>query len=116
MPTDFPETEIRPAVAADAASVTALYLACVRSGAGSFEDAADRETVLQRVRGVLDLGAPFLVACQPGVAGVAHVAPYHPRAGFGHCVRSQIWIAPQQRGRGRGPALPARPLAALPQG
>ncbi len=50
-------------------------------------------------------GAPFLVASQGGIVGFAHVAPYHPSAGFARCVRSEIWVAPDHRGRSLGWAL-----------
>jgi L-amino acid N-acyltransferase YncA len=46
-----------------------------------------------------------------GVAGFATGDPFRPWPAHGHAVEDSIYLAPGQRGRGIGTALPARLIA-----
>jgi L-amino acid N-acyltransferase YncA len=102
---------LRPATAADAAALAALYAPHVKSGTATFEveppDAAEME---RRWREATSRGLPYLVAVANGeLLGYAYAAPYRPRAAYRFTLEDSIYLRDGARGKGIGRVL----LAAL---
>jgi phosphinothricin acetyltransferase len=105
---------LRPATAADASALAALYAPQVERGTATFEieppDAAEME---RRWREVTSRGLPYLVAVSNGeLLGYAYAAPYRPRAAYRFTLEDSIYLRDAARGKGIGRAL----LAALIEG
>lgn len=98
---------IRPAVAADAEALAAIYGDNVLHGFGTFEELPPSAAEMdQRRRAVLEQGLPWLVAEQDGrVLGYAYAAPFRPRAAYRYTVEDSIYLTPEAVGRGLGRAL-----------
>jgi phosphinothricin acetyltransferase len=98
---------IRPAVAADAAALAAIYGHHVLHGFGTFEEVPPSAAEMdQRRLAVVEHGLPWLVAEDAGrVAGFAYAAPFRPRAAYRYTVEDSIYLAPEAVGRGLGRAL-----------
>ena len=98
---------LRPASAADAAAVAAVYALHVLAGTATFEleppNAAEME---RRWREVTNRGLPYLVAVADGeVLGYAYAAPYRPRAAYRFTLEDSIYLRDDARGKGIGRAL-----------
>jgi len=93
---------IRPATAADAAAIAAVYAPYVRDTAISFEEVPpDAEEVAAR----MVAGLPWLVADDGGVVGFAFASPHRARSSYRWSVDVSVYVAPGARGRGLGSAL-----------
>lgn len=105
----MPEFSIRPAVAIDLPSITAIYRHHVLHGTGTFETRPpDEAEMLRRFQEVASRGLPWLVATrgQDGpVAGFAYGNWFRPREAFRHTVEDSIYIAPEGQRQGLGGRL-----------
>jgi L-amino acid N-acyltransferase YncA len=102
-----PGVSLRPATAADAGALAAIYAPHVRTGTATFEleppDAAEME---RRWRDVTGRGLPYLVAVSDGeVLGYAYAAPYRPRAAYRFTLEDSLYLRDDARGKGIGRAL-----------
>ena len=104
---------IRPARAADAPALAAIYGHHCLHGLGTFEEVPpSADEMAGRVKAVRDRGLPYLVAELDGaVAGFAYAAPFRPRAAYRYTVEDSVYIAPDRLGRGVGKALLSRVIA-----
>jgi len=98
---------IRPAAAADAEALAAIYGHNVLHGFGTFEEVPPSAAEMDRRRlAVVEQGLPWLVAEDAGrVVGYAYAAPFRPRAAYRYTVEDSIYVAPEAVGRGLGRAL-----------
>lgn len=99
--------KVRPATAADADALAAIYADAVLHGFGTFEEIPPTaEEMQQRRRAVQEKGLPYLVAEDQGqVLGFAYAAPFRPRAAYRYTLEDSVYIAPQAQGRGVGRAV-----------
>lgn len=97
------ELEIRPATAADAAAVAAIYNEGIEDRLATFETQPRAE---DDVRRWLDDGLPFLVAADDGeVVGWARVSPYSDRCVYQGVGEHGVYVSRSARGRGLGRRL-----------
>lgn len=98
---------VRPAAIADAAGLHDVYAHHVRRGDGTFEETPPSvEEMAGRVRAVLDLGLPYMLAEDGGqVLAFAYAAPYRTRAAYRHTLEDSVYVAPGQLRRGLGRAV-----------
>ncbi|MGC8703165.1 MAG: GNAT family N-acetyltransferase [Thiomonas sp.] len=105
----MPEFSIRPATAADLASITAIYRHHVLYGTGTFETQPPDESAMQRrMLEVASRGLPWLVATRAEgglVMGFAYANWFRPREAFRFTVEDSIYIAPQAQRQGLGGRL-----------
>jgi len=104
---------LRPAGAADAEALAAIYGHHVVHGFGTFEEAAPTPAdMAERLAAVQARGLPYLVAEIDGaVAGFAYAAPFRTRAAYRYTVEDSVYIDDVRRGQGVGKALLARVIA-----
>ena len=104
---------LRPATAADARAIAAIYGHHVLHGYGTFEEVPpDEAEIAGRIAAVLDLALPYLVAEAEGaVIGFAYASPYRTRASYRYTIEDSVYIHPDHQGRGVGKALVARVIA-----
>lgn len=100
---------IRPATAADAAAIAAIYAYYVDETAITFEEVApDAAEMAARIARVT-AGHPWLVAEEEAgdgaILGYAYGAPMHARAAYRWSVETTVYLAADRRGRGIGRAL-----------
>jgi L-amino acid N-acyltransferase YncA len=101
------ELEIRPARAADAVAVAAIYNEGIEDRLATFET---RPRTAEEIGAWLDDGLPFLVAAAGGrVVGFARVSPYSDRCVYEGVGEHGVYVARAARGGGVG----ARLLAAV---
>ncbi|RAK58792.1 N-acetyltransferase [Phenylobacterium hankyongense] len=98
---------IRPATAADAEALAAIYGHHVLHGFGTFEEAPPPAAEMERRRQTIaDRGLPYLVAEHDGrVLGFAYAGPFRPRAAYRFTVEDSVYIAPDAVGKGVGRAV-----------
>jgi phosphinothricin acetyltransferase len=98
---------IRDAAEADVPAIAAIYADAVQTGTASWELAPpDEATMRERMRTILDLGYPYLVAVDgSALAGYAYASAFRPRAGYRHTVEDSIYVAREARRRGVGSRL-----------
>jgi phosphinothricin acetyltransferase len=99
---------IRPAEVADLARLHAIYAGHVLNGAASFEEEPpSHEEFRRRWQAIVDLGLPYLVACDAGggLLGYAYAGPYRSRSAYRFTVEDSIYLAPAAQGRGVGAQL-----------
>jgi phosphinothricin acetyltransferase len=96
-------SDARPAIAADAEAICAIYNAALAERGSTFEteprsagDFTDR---------IADSRFPFLVAAAPEVIGWAGLAPYSARPCYAGIAECSVYVATEARGRGVGTAL-----------
>jgi len=113
MPTEPPPV-IRPAAAADAGPVAAIFAHYVTASVATFEEVAPDASGWRRRFGELaGLGLPFLVAeGDDGICGFAYASPWRPKPAYRYTVEDTVYLSPGATGRGLGTAL----LAALLDG
>ena len=97
---------VRPATAADAPAIAALYGHHVLHGAGTFEEAPpSADDMAGRIRTVLDGGFPWRVVEDEGrLVAYAYAAPYHPRSAYRFTAEDSVYVAQDAQGRGYGRA------------
>lgn len=102
--------EIRAAVAADLAAMTAIYAGHVLTGIATFEEVPpDLDEMARRHAAVTGRGLPWLVAEEEGtILGYAYAGAYRERSAYRFAVEDSIYLAPAAQGRGVGRALLAR--------
>ena len=105
---------IRPATAADAPALAAIYGHHCLHGFGTFEEVPPTAgEMAARLAAVAGRGLPYLVAEVDGaVAGFAYAGPFRPRAAYRYTVEDSVYIAPDRQGQGVGKALLAEVIAA----
>ncbi|CCE10864.1 phosphinothricin acetyltransferase (PPT N-acetyltransferase) [Bradyrhizobium sp. STM 3843] len=104
------ELEIRPAVEADLAAITAIYAQAVREGTATFELEPPALTEMtQRFRALTDGGFPYFVAMLDGaIAGYAYAGAYRPRPAYRFTVENSVYLDPASHRRGVGLRLMQR--------
>ncbi len=102
---------LRPAAAGDLATLREIYAGHVLHGAASFEEVPpDLAEFERRWRSIVEIGLPYLVACeQERLLGYAYAGPYRPRSAYRFSVEDSVYLDPTATGRGIGRQL----LAAL---
>jgi len=100
-------TDIRPAVAGDAAAIAALYNHYVLHTAITFEEeAVAAADIGARLAKVAAAGLPWLVAERDGeLLGYAYATPWRERAAYRHSVESSVYLSPAAAGQGLGSRL-----------
>jgi L-amino acid N-acyltransferase YncA len=98
---------IRPATAADAEALAAIYGHHVLHGFGTFEEVPPTPDEMERRRQAITTdGLPFLLAEEAGrVLGYAYAGPFRPRAAYRYTVEDSVYIAPDAVGKGVGRAV-----------
>jgi L-amino acid N-acyltransferase YncA len=92
----------------DAAAVAAIYAHHVLHGTASFETAPpSAEDMAERMRAVLDAGAPWLVARDESgaVLGYAYASRFRDRPAYRFACENSVYIREDCRGQGIGRAL-----------
>lgn len=99
--------EIRPADAADAARIVAIYNDYVTGTTISFEEQPVLEADMAgRIRDVVEAGLPWLVALHDGeLVGYAYATKWRARAAYRHSVESSVYLDLHAFGRGWGTLL-----------
>jgi phosphinothricin acetyltransferase len=102
---------IRPASAADAAAIAAIYAPEVLTGTASFEtEAPTAADMAARIEKVISAGWPWLVAEADGeILAYAYAAQFRDRAAYAQTCENSIYVAATAHRQGIGKAL----LAAL---
>jgi len=106
---------IRPAAAADAAAIAAIYRPYVEDSRISFEELApDAAEIARRMAGDKPGLYPWLVAEEDGgLLGYAASSPFRSRPAYRWIVETGIYLDPAAQGRGVGRALLSRLVALL---
>jgi phosphinothricin acetyltransferase len=96
--------QVRPAEAADADAVAAIYNHGIAERQATFETRTRRP---QEVAAWLEEGRPFLVAADDDgtVLGFARVSPYSVRRAYAGVGEHGVYVDPAARGRGVGKRL-----------
>jgi len=107
------DPEIRPAIAADLAAITAIYDEAVQFGTATFElIPPDLAEMTRRFEALAAADYPYLVAVLDGrVAGYAYAGPYRPRPAYRFTVENSVYLAPATQRRGIGTRLLQRLIA-----
>ena len=105
---------IRPATAADAAAIAAIYDHHVRHGTASFDsEGPSAQQWTAKIVDVQGRGWPFLVAeIDGGVAAYAYATQFRDRAAYARTCENSIYVAPDAIGQGVGSALLAELIGA----
>jgi L-amino acid N-acyltransferase YncA len=105
---------IRTATIADAPALAAIYGHHALHGFGTFEEAAPSpDDMAARMKAVMDLGLPYMIAEIDGeVVGFAYAGPFRTRAAYRYTVEDSVYIAPGRQGQGVGKALLTAVIAA----
>ena len=98
---------LRPAVAADAPAIAAIYAHHVLHGTGTFEEVPPTDGQMeQRIASTQAFGLPWLVAEDGGaVLAYAYAAPFRQRAAYRYTAEDSVYVAPRAERRGLGRAL-----------
>jgi len=101
------QIDIRPATAADAARIAAIYNRYVAQTTISFEEQPVSEAEMAgRIRDVADAGLPWLVAVHQGeLAGYAYATKWRARQAYRFSVESTVYLDDSACGRGWGALL-----------
>jgi L-amino acid N-acyltransferase YncA len=105
---------IRTATIADAPALAAIYGHHALHGFGTFEETGPSpDDMAARLKAVLDLGLPYMIAEIDGkVVGFAYAGPFRTRAAYRYTVEDSVYIAPDRQGQGVGKALLTAVIAA----
>ena len=95
---------IRPGLADDVGTATAIYAHHVRHGTASFETVPpDAAEIARRRDAVLAAGWPWLVVeLERRVVGFAYAGAFRAREAYRYCVEDSIYLADDACGRGIG--------------
>ncbi len=100
---------MRPAIADDAAAVTAIYAHYVTNSLATFEeDVPAIEEMAQRIDHARAVGLPFLLACRTAtgeVIGFGYCTSYRARSAYRFTVEDSVYVHPEACGRGAGRLL-----------
>jgi phosphinothricin acetyltransferase len=98
---------LRPAIAADAETLAALYGPHVLHGTGTFEEVPpDAAEMARRLEAVTARGWPWLlIEDEDGPAGFGYAAQYRDRIGYRYTAEDSIYLRPDRIGRGYGRLL-----------
>ncbi|HET9159026.1 MAG TPA: GNAT family N-acetyltransferase [Caulobacteraceae bacterium] len=98
---------IRPAEAADAAAVQAIYGHHVLHGTGTFEEEPPSIAEIERrMTAIVQRGLPYLIAEIDGqAAGFAYAGPFRLRAAYRYTAEDSIYVHPERLGQGVGRPL-----------
>ena len=101
------DIHIRPATAADAATITAIYNPYVLDTTISFEEqAVSTEEMAARIAKVQQQGLPWLVVELHGeLLGYAYATRWRVRHAYRYAVETSVYFAPEARGQGLGSRL-----------
>jgi L-amino acid N-acyltransferase YncA len=107
---------VRPAAAADAAAIAAIYAHYVDHSVITFElTPPDAAEILSRIGHILPR-YPFLVAEQDGrIMGYAYAGKLYERAAYRWAVETTVYVAPDRHRQGIGQTLYATLIATLAQ-
>jgi phosphinothricin acetyltransferase len=98
-----PGSDVRPAIAADAEAICAIYNAALVERGSTFEtEPRSAEDFANRIA---DSRFPFLVATTSEVVGWAGLASYSARPCYAGIAECSVYVAPKARGRGVGTSL-----------
>lgn len=99
--------EIRPATAADASAIAAIYAHHVAHGTASYDiEARSVDATARLVSDHIQRGWPFLVGVIDGaVAGYAYASQFRPRAAYAWACEDSVYIHSDYQGQGVGKAL-----------
>ncbi|RRJ85413.1 N-acetyltransferase family protein [Aestuariirhabdus litorea] len=108
---------MRPATAADAAAIVAIYNHYVRETVVTFEeDPLPTEEMAGRLRAVEETGLPWLVIeTAQGVQGYSYATRWHGRCAYRFTAEITVYLAPEAGGQGLGSALYRALFAELAQ-
>ena len=98
---------IRAAHEADSAAIAAIYNHYVLNTTATFEERAVPEGEIgERVRNIIGLGLPWIVAADRGeVIGYSYATPWKARSAYRYTVEVAIYVSPSDQGRGWGTRL-----------
>ena len=98
---------IRDATETDAGEIQAIYAHHVLHGAASYDtEPPSVDFIRERIRAVLGIGWPYLVAEVDGhVAGYAYATQFRDRAAYRYTCENSIYVDPNRTGQGIGKAL-----------
>jgi L-amino acid N-acyltransferase YncA len=111
---DSPQARIRPAVAEDAAACAEIYAHYVRTTAITFEtEPPSAAQMAGRIESALEHYAWLVLEELGRVVGYAYAGAFNPREAYRFTCEVSVYLAPDQRGSGRGRALYEALLPAL---
>ena len=97
---------IRPATAADAPALLAIYAPYVEHTAITFEyEAPAAEEFRRRICHTLERYPYFAAEAEGRIVGYAYAGPFHPRAAYDWDAELSIYVARDCRGMGVGRKL-----------
>jgi len=101
------DIHIRPATAADATAIAAIYNPYVLDTTISFEEqAVSTEDMAERIAKVQQQGLPWLVVELHGeLLGYAYATRWRVRHAYRYAVETSVYFAPEARGQGLGSRL-----------
>jgi phosphinothricin acetyltransferase len=103
---------IRDAVLADIADITAIYEHAVLHGTGTYELEPPQEAEMaRRFSHFTGHGFPWLVAEKGGILlAYAYASPFRTRPAYRWAIEDSVYVAPEAKGKGIGKALLQRLL------
>lgn len=105
---------IRPAGASDAAACAEIYAPYVRTTAITFEtEPPDAAQMARRIESARERYVWLVLEEEDGVSGYAYAGAFNPREAYRFTCEVSVYLAPDQRGSGRGRALYEALLPAL---
>ncbi len=104
----------RPATAADAPALAAIYGHDAVHGTGTFEEAAPSpQEMAARLQAVQARGLPWVVVEAEGrVVAYAYAGPFRTRPAYRYTAEDSVYVAPDARGKGYGRAALEAVIAA----
>jgi phosphinothricin acetyltransferase len=102
-----PPLTVRPVRDADIPAITAIYAHAVLHGTASFEvDPPDHAEMFRRMRAIVDVGFPYLVAEKDGrLLGYAYAGLYRTRPAYRNSIENSVYVGPDAHRLGVGRAL-----------
>ena len=102
-----PPMQIRPATAADAAAIAAIWAPVIRDSEITFNSIEKTQAdIREMIAAKAAAGHPFLVAAEGGaLLGFATYGQFRGGAGYARTMEHTVILAPEARGRGAGRAL-----------
>jgi phosphinothricin acetyltransferase len=98
---------VRPVRETDIPAITAIYAHAVLHGTASFEiEPPDTAEMARRLRAVVEVGYPYLVAeKEDRVLGYAYASAYRGRPAYRNSIENSVYVAPEAHRLGVGRAL-----------